>query len=55
MERTAMKWILIATMFFSCAANAEVYKCEVNGVTTFSQDPCGNDALVITVEPPQKN
>lgn len=40
-----MKRILLLAMF-ACSANANIFKCEVNGVTTYSQVPCAEDAEV---------
>lgn len=43
-----MKQILVLTLMLICVvpdATAAVYKCEKDGVTTFSQTPCGQDAL----------
>ncbi|MEZ9822977.1 hypothetical protein AB4238_20520 [Shewanella sp. 10N.286.45.A1] len=39
-----------------CSSNLEaaVYKCTLNGVETYSQDPCAEDAQEITVTPPAK-
>lgn len=36
--------ILVFLMLLSNLATAQVYKCEVNGVSTFSQQPCSEDA-----------
>lgn len=48
-----MKWILPIVAGLAFTTHAEIYKCDVNGVTTFSQDPCGDDAQVVTIVPPQ--
>lgn len=40
-----MKRILLLALF-ACSTNAAVYKCEVNGVTTYSQTPCATDAEI---------
>ncbi len=49
-----MKWILFAAMCFACSSQAEIYKCTADGVDTYSQDPCAEDAQPITVTPPSK-
>lgn len=38
------KKLLLLSIFLPFLANAQVYKCEVNGVLTFSQKPCADDA-----------
>lgn len=40
--------------FASLSVSAAVYKCTVNGVDTYSQDPCGEDAQPINISPPPK-
>lgn len=40
-----MKYLLIA-IAMAMPVSAQVYKCEVNGQTTFSQVPCAEDAEV---------
>jgi hypothetical protein len=49
-----MKWIFLASIAVlqSTSAYAEIYKCTLDGVETYSQDPCGDDTQVITVNPP---
>lgn len=37
---------LIFATVFSAAAGANVYKCDINGVITYSQIPCDNDAQI---------
>lgn len=49
-----MKWILFAAMCCAYSAEADIYKCTVNGVESYSQDPCADDAQLITVTPPSK-
>lgn len=49
-----MKWILFAAMCCAFSAEAGIYKCTVNGVESYSQDPCADDAQLITVTPPSK-
>ncbi|WNO60890.1 DUF4124 domain-containing protein [Rheinheimera sp. MMS21-TC3] len=39
--------ILLALLSFN--AQASVYKCEINGVVTYSQTPCADDAELINV------
>lgn len=45
-----MKSPLIIGMFLiaSIPARAEIYQCTINGVKTFSQQPCGQDAAAVT-------
>lgn len=43
-----MKRILLLAMFAG-SANAAIYKCQVNGVDTYSQVPCAEDAETVTV------
>lgn len=40
--------------FASLSLSAAVYKCTVNGVDTYSQDTCGEDAQPINISPPPK-
>ena len=49
-----MKWILLIAAGLAFTTHAEIFKCEVDGKTTFSQMPCSDDAQVVTVIPPQK-
>lgn len=49
-----MKWILLSAMCFAFSVEAEIYKCSVDGVETYSQVPCAEDAKPITVIPPAK-
>lgn len=41
------KMILLA--LFAANANAAIYKCEVDGVATYSQTPCAQDAETVQV------
>lgn len=43
-------FFLIANCVFAYQAQAQIYRCEVNGVTVFSQLPCADDAEVIQVK-----
>lgn len=49
-----MKRILFAAMCIAFSSEAEIYKCTVDGVDTYSQVPCAEDAKPITVTPPAK-
>ncbi|KZK66695.1 hypothetical protein A1L58_04590 [Shewanella baltica] len=51
-----IKWILLASFvaLHSTNVNAEIYKCTIDGVESYSQDPCADDAQLITVTPPAK-
>lgn len=51
-----IKWILLASLvaLYSANATAEIYKCTIDGVESYSQDPCADDAQLITVTPPSK-
>lgn len=42
--------LIAFTLFGATNTNANVYKCEKEGVVEFSQFPCGKDAKKITVE-----
>lgn len=50
--RTSLLAIFISVATFSLQAS--IYKCTVNGVETFSQVPCAEDAQPIKVTPPAK-
>lgn len=50
--RTWLLAILLGVVTFSLQAS--IYKCTVNGVETFSQVPCAEDAMPINVNPPAK-
>ncbi|MCL1121204.1 DUF4124 domain-containing protein [Shewanella seohaensis] len=50
--RTSLLALLPGVVTFSLQAS--IYKCTVNGVETFSQVPCAEDAQPITVTPPAK-
>lgn len=50
--RTSLLAIFISVATFSLQAS--IYKCTVNGVETFSQVPCAEDAMPISVIPPAK-
>jgi|GEM_PF-1411754 len=47
-----MKRILILFFVFLISAHSigQVYKCENNGVTTYSQTQCGEDAVVVEIK-----
>lgn len=51
-----VKWKLLGSIVLLCSASvhAEIYKCTVDGVETFSQVPCAEDAQPISVTPPAK-
>ncbi|MCT7944061.1 DUF4124 domain-containing protein [Shewanella septentrionalis] len=51
-----IKWILLTSLMalLSTNANAEIYRCTVDGVDTYSQTPCAEDAQPIIVTPPAK-
>lgn len=42
---------IILALALSGAAHAQVFKCEQDGRTVYSQDPCGNRAKVIDTTP----
>jgi len=50
--RTWLLAILLGVVTFSLQAS--IYKCTVNGVDTYSQVPCAEDAQSISVIPPAK-
>lgn len=46
-----MKRILLFALIMSAQLNAaQVYKCTVNGVITFSDQPCSADAQIVKVQ-----
>ncbi|WP_338728510.1 hypothetical protein V8687_10990 [Shewanella baltica] len=52
-----VKWTLLTALVLginSFAVKAEIFKCTIDGVETYSQMPCADDAQVITVTPPDK-
>lgn len=49
-----MRLASVLLLFFSINASAEIYKCDKNGKVSFSDEPCGDTAQVIKVEPVQK-
>lgn len=48
-----MKVLLILLLLMPALAQASVYRCVIDGVTTFSQTPCAEDAEKIEVKPVQ--
>lgn len=42
--------ILLVAMLVATTAQADIYKCVINGKTTFSQTPCAADAVIIKPE-----
>ena len=51
-----MPFFLIVVLFFlslqsTAQATTVVYKCDIKGVTTFSQFPCAKDAEEIKIKP----
>tara|TARA_R110002126_G_scaffold54466_10_gene147473 strand:- start:135 stop:614 length:480 start_codon:yes stop_codon:yes gene_type:complete len=45
-----MKYIAAIVLLLAFSAQAQVYKCEHNGQTTFSQVPCGDNAEAVTID-----
>ncbi|MBV2127921.1 DUF4124 domain-containing protein [Arsukibacterium indicum] len=45
-----MKYLLASALLLAFTAQAQVYKCESNGQTTYSQVPCGDDAEAVTID-----
>ncbi|MCL1048439.1 DUF4124 domain-containing protein [Shewanella abyssi] len=45
---------VIVGLFIANNAQAAVYKCTIDGIETYSQDPCSESAEEITVTPPAK-
>lgn len=43
--------IIAAILLLPLAAHAQVYRCEVNGRTTFQDSPCGENATTIRQHP----
>ncbi|KAA1165778.1 DUF4124 domain-containing protein [Pseudoalteromonas fuliginea] len=51
-----MKRILLFALIISAQLNAaQVYKCTVNGVITFSDQPCSADAQIVKVQSGKSN
>lgn len=51
-----MKRILLFALIMSAQLNAaQVYKCTVNGVITFSDQPCSADAQIVKVQSGKSN
>jgi len=44
------QWVVVAALLAGSAAQAGIYKCVVDGKTTFSQHPCGEAAEVVDVK-----
>ncbi|EHR39590.1 DUF4124 domain-containing protein [Alishewanella jeotgali] len=57
------KLLIFSALFFPVCVNAQVYKCEVDGVVTYSQQPCADNAELtqystensVQSDPPQAN
>ncbi|MEE1981333.1 hypothetical protein [Shewanella xiamenensis] len=51
-----IKWILFTSLFsfYSTSVGAVIYKCSIEGVDTYSQTPCAEDAEPVNVTPPAK-
>ncbi|MBW3513216.1 DUF4124 domain-containing protein [Shewanella sp. NKUCC01_JLK] len=51
-----LKWILLTSIvvLLSTHVHAEIYKCANDGIDTYSQTPCAEDAQPITITPPAK-
>lgn len=49
-----MKILLFLEMLWPLTASAQIYKCEKQGKTSFSDEPCGDNAQVIEVKPVEK-
>ena len=41
-------FVLMISLLMATTAHAEIFKCVVGGKTTFSQQPCAADAVVVT-------
>ncbi|MGL5027845.1 MAG: hypothetical protein ACRC6P_18000 [Shewanella oncorhynchi] len=51
-----VKWTLLTALVLginSFAVKAEIFKCTIDGVDTYSQMPCADDAKVVEVKPSQ--
>lgn len=46
---TLLKTILIISLFWASSGYADIYKCVVNGKTTFAQQPCAANAVKVEV------
>ncbi|MFN2348660.1 MAG: DUF4124 domain-containing protein [Thioalkalivibrio sp.] len=52
---TIKSFLLLIALTVSTTAHAQVYRCEVNGQTVFSQAPCAPDAETIQTAPPRRS
>lgn len=43
-----------AALLLSFYSQATIYKCMIDNVATFSQQPCGKDAEIVNITPPPK-
>ncbi|TAA46983.1 hypothetical protein [Corallincola spongiicola] len=58
MPKLLMIFTFFSSLFISFTSLAAVYRCEVNGVQTFSQTPCGIDGgkeIEVAVSKPQQS
>ena len=39
-------------LFASANSQATIYKCMIDGVATFTEKPCGKDAVIVKIAPP---
>ncbi len=39
-------------LFASANSQATIYKCMIDGVATFTEQPCGKDAVIVKIAPP---
>ena len=39
-------------LFASANSQATIYKCMIDGVATFTEQPCGKDAAIVKIAPP---
>lgn len=46
-----LRWFLVAFLYAPLVAYSAVYQCENQGEVVFSDTPCGDDAVEITVDP----
>lgn len=48
MNTCILKLSLVVWLVYSVAASASVYRCVIDGVTTFSQTPCADNAEILS-------
>ncbi|MBS0044482.1 DUF4124 domain-containing protein [Shewanella sp. M16] len=52
--RPYLKYLLFSALMVSSNVKSEIYKCEMNGVTSYSDEPCGNNYQTTEYATPSK-